>query len=223
SPPVRRQHPGHHAPRRTTGVDLRCPTRASTRPDLPTTTRHRRRLVLGRLTATPAEPGRCRLPRRRPGHPHPDQTTRRRQAAGTGQPHLQHPATSTTRPRRTRLRPAHRPMARPETHHRQPQQNRRLRPGCSRTHPLRTPLPHRFLLRSPHCKEAALADRSWRFSYLDARTGADTTGPELAPVTGMAVRALGWIQDHELAVLRYQPASGAEKRAAEGWDDTGWW
>src|SRR5690606_18266611 len=66
---------------------------------------------------------------------------------------------STTRPRRTRLRPAHRPMARPETHHRQPQQNRRLRPGSSRTHPLRTPPPHRFLLRSPHCV-AAGADPS---------------------------------------------------------------
>jgi len=73
------------------------------------------------------------------------------------------------------------------------------------------------------CDEAALADRTWRFTYLDATTGADTTGPELAPVTGMAVRALGWIQDRELAVLRYQPARGTEKRAAEGWDDTGWW
>lgn len=74
-----------------------------------------------------------------------------------------------------------------------------------------------------HCDESALADRRWTFGYLDVASGADADGPALAPVTGMAVRAVGWIRGGELAVLRYQPERGAYKETSVGWDDVGWW
>lgn len=74
-----------------------------------------------------------------------------------------------------------------------------------------------------HCDEAALAARRWTFGYLDAATGADASGPTLPPVTGMAVRALGWIRGAELAVLRYEPERGVVKETSVGWDDVGWW
>jgi hypothetical protein len=52
-------------------------------------------------------------------------------------------------PRRTRLRPTHRPLETAATHHRQPQPHRPARPRRPRPDPLRTPL-HTRLLRSPH-------------------------------------------------------------------------
>ncbi|WP_202873847.1 hypothetical protein [Kribbella speibonae] len=49
----------------------------------------------------------------------PDQTTHRRTETPRRQPHLQRTAARATRPRRTRLRRAHRALAHPEPHHRQ--------------------------------------------------------------------------------------------------------
>ena len=43
---------------------------------------------------------------------------------------------------RTRVRPAHRPLAHPPAHHRQPQQDRRHRPRRTRPHPFRARLHH---------------------------------------------------------------------------------
>ena len=45
-------------------------------------------------------------------------------------------------PRGTRVRAAHRPVAHPSPHHRQPQQNRRHRPRAARPHPVRARLHH---------------------------------------------------------------------------------
>jgi hypothetical protein len=45
-------------------------------------------------------------------------------------------------PRRTRVRPAHRPLARPAAHHRQPIENRQHPPRRPRSHPFRVPLHH---------------------------------------------------------------------------------
>jgi hypothetical protein len=45
-------------------------------------------------------------------------------------------------PRGTRVRAAHRPVAHPSPHHRQPQQNRRHRPRGARPHPFRARLHH---------------------------------------------------------------------------------
>jgi hypothetical protein len=45
-------------------------------------------------------------------------------------------------PRGTRVRAAHRPVAHPSPHHRQPQQNRRHRPRGARPHPFRAQLHH---------------------------------------------------------------------------------
>lgn len=73
------------------------------------------------------------------------------------------------------------------------------------------------------CDEAALAARRWAFGYLDARTGADVSGPGLAPVTGSAVRALGWSQGGSLVALRYTPEHDAHKTTPVGWNDTGWY
>ncbi|GAA1760148.1 hypothetical protein [Luedemannella helvata] len=73
------------------------------------------------------------------------------------------------------------------------------------------------------CDEAALAARRWTFGYLDARTGADAAGPALPPVTGLAVRALGWSRGTELVALRYAPETGAHKPSTDPWwNDTGW-
>ncbi len=52
-----------------------------------------------------------------------------------------HPAVPAL-PGRTRVRPAHRPLAHPPAHHRQPQQNRRHRPRRARPHPFRARLHH---------------------------------------------------------------------------------
>lgn len=60
----------------------------------------------------------------------------------------QHVAAITALPRRTGLRPAHRPLASPTPHHRQPSQHRRHRPRRGRTQPIRIPLPTGISLRS---------------------------------------------------------------------------
>jgi DDE superfamily endonuclease len=52
-------------------------------------------------------------------------------------PHLQHTAALATLPRRTRLRPTHRPLAHPPAHHRQPQARSAKSQSVARPHPLR--------------------------------------------------------------------------------------
>jgi hypothetical protein len=70
------------------------------------------------------------------------QTAGRRAGTRHRQPHPQrHPALAAL-PGRTRLRPAHRPLAHPPAHHRQPRQNRRHRPRRARPHPFRVRLHH---------------------------------------------------------------------------------
>ena len=81
-------------------------------------------------------PGRRRLRRRGPRYPHAGQATRGRPPARHRQPRLQPASAIPTRPRRTGLRPAHRPLVRPAPHHRQPPQRRRYRPRRTRTHPI---------------------------------------------------------------------------------------
>ncbi|MEQ4305733.1 hypothetical protein ABNF97_30850 [Plantactinospora sp. B6F1] len=71
------------------------------------------------------------------------------------------------------------------------------------------------------CDSVALAARTWRFGYLDARTGADGTGAAFGPVTAMAVRMLGWRLGTDPVVLTYRPEGGA--RSGPGFNDTGWW
>jgi hypothetical protein len=75
TPRLRREHPSDHAPRRATDLDLRGDARAPARPDLRPGAGHHRRALLGRVNPAPADPGRLRLRRRRPGHPHPVQAT----------------------------------------------------------------------------------------------------------------------------------------------------
>ena len=88
------------------------------------------------------DPGRPRLRRRRHRHPHPGQAARRRPGTRYQYPHPQrHPALPAL-PGRTRVRPAHRPLAHPPAHHRQPQQDRRHRPRRPRPHPFRARLHH---------------------------------------------------------------------------------
>ncbi len=70
-------------------------------------------------------PGGPRRPRPRYQHPHP-----------------QRPATIASLPGRTRVRPAHRPLACPAAHHRQPRQNRRHRPRSPGPDPFRARLHH---------------------------------------------------------------------------------
>jgi hypothetical protein len=65
------------------------------------------------------------------------------------QPGLQHPAPRHPLPRRTRLRPAHWPLASTPTSHRQPPPGRRTRPSRARAQPNRKPSTTHFLLRSP--------------------------------------------------------------------------
>ena len=85
---------------------------------------------------------------------HPGQATRRRRRLGIDNRAYNALLAVPALPRRTRLRPAHRPLARPAAHHRQPTQNRRHRRRRTRTHPIRTPLPTPILLRSPQCWRA---------------------------------------------------------------------
>ncbi|GLI02503.1 WD40 repeat domain-containing protein [Phytohabitans aurantiacus] len=73
------------------------------------------------------------------------------------------------------------------------------------------------------CDTARLASRQWRVGYLDAGSGADTTGPAMPPVTAMAVRALGWRQGTDLVAVAYGPEERVRKEAASGWNDTGFW
>jgi hypothetical protein len=73
------------------------------------------------------------------------------------------------------------------------------------------------------CDESALAARRWSFAYLDVSTGADVVGSSLAPVTGSAVRAIGWSQGRDLVAIKYTPETGAHKTGGAGWNDTGWW
>jgi hypothetical protein len=89
----------------------------------PATPGHRR-AELSRLPTRPAHTGRLRLRRRRPGHQDTDQAARRRAGPRPRQPGLQHPPPGHPLPRRTRLRAAHRPLARPATGHHQPPSNR---------------------------------------------------------------------------------------------------
>nr|BFE63278.1 hypothetical protein GCM10020063_078040 [Dactylosporangium thailandense] len=70
------------------------------------------------------------------------------------------------------------------------------------------------------CDTASLAARTWHVSYLDAATGADAAGPALPPLTGLAVRALGW-HDTELVAVVSDPEPGDGALDA-GFDDGGW-
>jgi len=72
------------------------------------------------------------------------------------------------------------------------------------------------------CDRAALAARRWSVGFLDTRTGTPTAGPRLEPVTGMAIRALGWSQGRDLVILRYEPEQDARKTRNREWNDTGW-
>lgn len=89
-----------------------------------------------------ADPGRCRLRRRRPRCPYPVQAARRRRRTPPRKPHLQHPAALSAQPGRTRLRPAHRTLDHAPADHPQPQPDRRSRPGRPRPGPFRTPPDH---------------------------------------------------------------------------------
>jgi len=67
-------------------------------------------------------------------------TARRRAGPRYRHPHPQRAAPLAAPPGRTRVRAAHRPLAHPAAHHRQPRQDRRYRPGRPRPHPFRTRL-----------------------------------------------------------------------------------
>ena len=110
APRLRREHPGAHAPGRTPDLDLRRRPRPPARLHLRPAPRHHRRPVLGRIPTEPAHPGRRRLRRRGPRYPHAGQATRGRPPARHRQPRLQPASAIPTRPRRTGLRPAHRPL-----------------------------------------------------------------------------------------------------------------
>ena len=72
----------------------------------------------------PASPRRSRLRRRRHRPAHPSQAARRWPGTRYRYPHPQrHPAVDAM-PRRTRVRPAHQPLADPSAHHRKPIENR---------------------------------------------------------------------------------------------------
>lgn len=74
------------------------------------------------------------------------------------------------------------------------------------------------------CTTDALAERTWRFGYLDAATGAPATGPALADAKGMAVRALGWRHGRDLVTLEYEPEPGHDRTSQQPmWQDTGYW
>src|SRR5690606_9800481 len=91
------------------------------------------------------------LRRRRNRRPHAHQEPRRRPDPQHRQPHLQPPPPRPALPRRTRVRPAQRPLAHPPAHHRQPQQNRRHHPRRTRPHSFRARPPTRNSVRSTHC------------------------------------------------------------------------
>ncbi len=79
---------------------------------------------------------------------HPSSNPRRRRTRHQ-HPHPQRAAAVTALPGRTRLRPAHRPLAHPAARHHQPQQDQQDRPRGARAHTLRVRLPR--LLREPQC------------------------------------------------------------------------
>lgn len=66
---------------------------------------------------------------------HPGNTARRQPDSQPGQPHLQSAPTRPALSRRTRVRPAQRPLADPPAHHAQSQRNRRHRPRGACPHP----------------------------------------------------------------------------------------
>jgi hypothetical protein len=70
------------------------------------------------------------------------------------------------------------------------------------------------------CDRGALAARRWSFGYLDAATGADTTGPVPASVTAMAVRMIGWRYGTDVVALTYRPEHDA---ASQVGNDTDFW
>lgn len=108
--------------------------------------------ALGALYAAaalgPADPGRPRPRRRRHRDPCPVQAAHRWALARRGQPHLQQVAPRDAGARRTRLRPAGGPLARPAAHDRQTQPHRRHRQSRPRAHPFRARTS--TSVRSPH-------------------------------------------------------------------------
>jgi hypothetical protein len=70
------------------------------------------------------------------------------------------------------------------------------------------------------CDRAALGARRWRFGYLDAATGVDSTGPVPAPVTAMAVRMMGWRYGTDVVAMTYRPEPDA---SSDGGNDTDFW
>ena len=78
--------------------------------------------------------------RARHRHPHPRQAARGRAGARYRHSHPQRPSALSALPGRTRIRAAHRALAHPAAHHRQPQQDQRHRPGRARPHPFRVRL-----------------------------------------------------------------------------------
>jgi hypothetical protein len=111
------------------------PIWVGTRPDMRAGARPRR--TVRRSRPRPAHPGRPRLQRRRHWDPCPVQAAHRRAPARRGQTHLHQVAPRDAGPRRTRLRPAGGPLARPAAHHRQSQPHRRYRESPPRAHPFR--------------------------------------------------------------------------------------
>ena len=116
--PRHRGHQGHDAE----GRHRRHPVQgaiAAARPDRGPRHRRHRPAELGRLPARPAHltdsgyDGAGRASRT-------DQAAHRRAGPRSRQPGLQHPAALDPLPRRTRLRPAHRPLASPPTRHQSP-------------------------------------------------------------------------------------------------------
>src|SRR5690606_29673582 len=148
-PSARRQHPGPLVPRRAPAVGLRCRTRLGPRPD--SSPRPRPGRPVRRGGPGTSHPGRRRLRRRRNRRPHAHQKPRRRPDPQHRQPHLQPPPPRPALPRRTRVRPAQRPLAHPPAHHRQPQQNRRHHPRRTRPHSFRARPPTRNSVRSTQC------------------------------------------------------------------------
>ncbi len=71
------------------------------------------------------------------------------------------------------------------------------------------------------CDAPALAARQWHVGYLDARTGTNADGPPIDPVTGMAVRAVGWRHGTDLAAVVYQPDRRLSKEMLAGTTGTG--
>ena len=132
-----------------TDLDLRRRARSPARPDRRPRRRRHRRAELGRRPSSTCPPWPT------PATTAPATASRRRSSsppAGRALPRTTWPTTRCTAldplPRRTRLRPAHRPLASPATRHRQPPPNRRTRPGRARPHTNREPSATHCLLRS---------------------------------------------------------------------------